>query len=100
MALAQFGNRLLDERAPWRQIRTDRAATADTIYGLLNLINGLKVLTYPFLPFSATKLHGLLGYTDDLLSHGWQLERLAPGTALPDPTPLFVKLDPEKEVVA
>lgn len=93
MGLAQYGNRLLDERAPWRQIREDRAACADTIYGLLNLINGIKVLSYPYLPFSAEKLHRLLGYDDELLPHGWQHERLAPGTPLPEPKPLFTKLE-------
>lgn len=95
MGLAQYGNRLLDERAPWRQIRTDREACADTIYGLLNLINTIKVLSYPFLPFSAEKLHALLGYQDALLSHGWNAERLVAGTALPEPTPLFTKLETE-----
>jgi methionyl-tRNA synthetase len=95
MGLAQYGNRLLDERAPWRQIRADREACADTIYGLLNLINAIKVLSYPFLPFSAEKLHGLLGYADTLVSHGWNMERLAPGTPLPEPGPLFTKLEAE-----
>ncbi len=95
MTLAQYGNRLLDERAPWRQIREDRAATADTVLGLLNLINGLKVLTYPFLPFSAERLHRMLGYEDDIVGHGWQLERLAPGTRLGEATPLFTKLEVE-----
>ncbi|MPZ15141.1 MAG: methionine--tRNA ligase [Chloroflexi bacterium] len=93
MALAQYGNRLLDERAPWREIHEDREAAAETMYGLLNLINGLKTLTYPFLPFSAETLHGLLGYTDTLLEHGWKLERLPPGTPLPMPTPLFAKIE-------
>ena len=93
MGLTQFGNRLLDERAPWRQIREDREACATTIVGLLTLINAIKVLTYPFLPFSAEKLHSLLGYQDDLLSHGWEMERLAPGTRLPTPEPLFKKIE-------
>ncbi|MBM2809291.1 MAG: metG [Chloroflexi bacterium] len=100
MALAQYGNRLLDERAPWRQIREDREATAATIYGLLTLINALKVLTYAFLPFSAQKLHGLLGYQDELLGHGWVVERLVAGTPLPTPLPLFAKLDPAAESLA
>jgi len=93
MALAQYGNRLLDERAPWRQIREDREACAATIYGLLTLINGLKVLMAPFLPFTTERLHGLLGYEDTLAEHGWRIERLAPGTPLQDPVPLFAKLD-------
>jgi len=93
MALAQYGNRLLDERAPWRQIREDREATAATMYGLLTLINALKVLMSPFLPFTSERLHQLLGYEDKLAAHGWRIERLTPGTALPEPTPLFVKLE-------
>ncbi|OGG48799.1 MAG: methionine--tRNA ligase [Candidatus Handelsmanbacteria bacterium RIFCSPLOWO2_12_FULL_64_10] len=93
MALSQFGNKLLDERAPWRQIREDRLATADTLRGLLTLINALKVLTYPFLPFSSQTLHRLLGYSDDILRHGWIAERLEEGAALPDPVPLFKKID-------
>lgn len=95
MGLAQYGNRLLDERAPWRQIKTDREACADTIYGLLNLINAIKILSYPFLPFSAEKLHALLGYTDSLSARGWNIERLSPGTPLPEPIPLFTKLETE-----
>ena len=95
MALAQYGNRLLDERAPWRQIREDRAACAETIYGLLTLINGLKVLTYPFLPFSAQRLHELLGHQGDVIESGWACERLVPGTPLPEPSPLFAKLEAE-----
>ncbi len=93
MGLAQFGNKLMDERAPWRQIREDREACAATIVGLLTLINAIKVLTYPFLPFSAEKLHGLLGYQDDLLGHGWVIERLPEGTPLPTPEALFKKIE-------
>jgi methionyl-tRNA synthetase len=95
MALAQYGNRLLDERAPWRQIREDREGCAATMYGLLTLLNALKIATYPFLPFSAVKLHGLLGYTDDILDHGWRVERLITGSALPQPVPLFSKVEVE-----
>jgi len=93
MALAQFGNKELDRREPWRQIREDRAACAATVYGLLTLINSIKVLMAPFLPFSSERLHHLLGYQDELATRGWKIERLAPGTPLPVPTPLFTKLD-------
>jgi methionyl-tRNA synthetase len=95
MALAQYGNRLLDERAPWRQIREDREACAATIYGLLTLINAIKVVMAPYLPFTSERLHGLLGYQDTIGGHGWKVERLAPGTPLPEPTPLFTKLEAE-----
>src|SRR5206468_997402 len=69
MALARAGNRYFDEKAPWKMIKEDREATGQTIGTLLNLINALKVLFAPFLPFTSEKLHGLLGYEDALSDH-------------------------------
>ncbi len=94
MALAQFGNRYFDERAPWRQVKEDRAACATTLVNLLYLLDGLKVLFAPYLPHSSARLHALLGYTDALEAHGWQAQPLPAGRPLPKPTPLFVKLEP------
>lgn len=95
MALAQFGNRYFDERAPWRLVKDDPQAGADAIANLLDLINALKTLFSPFLPFSSERLHALLGYEDRLQDHGWRPEPVPPGRRLPRPTPLFVKLEPE-----
>jgi methionyl-tRNA synthetase len=94
MALAQFGNRFFDERAPWRQIKDDRQACADTFGSLLFLINSLKVLFYPFLPFTSERLHALLGFTDQLQNQGWRASQVPAGQVLPKPAPLFVKLEP------
>jgi methionyl-tRNA synthetase len=93
MSLAQFGNRFFDERAPWRQIREDRQACADTFGSLLYLINGLKVLFSPFLPHTSRQLHSLLGFEDELEAHGWRVEPVPAGQLLPRPKPLFVKLE-------
>ncbi|HZS02578.1 MAG TPA: methionine--tRNA ligase [Chloroflexota bacterium] len=94
MALAQYGNRYFDERAPWKQVKEDRAACAATLTSLLYLIDGLKVLFAPYLPHSSARLHALLGYQDDLAAQGWHARSPAPGQPLPAPKPLFVKLDP------
>jgi methionyl-tRNA synthetase len=93
MALAQFGNRYFDERAPWRQVKEDRRACADTLGTLLYLINGLKMLFYPFLPHTSQQLHGLLGFADRLQDRGWGAEQVPAGQSLPKPTPLFIKLE-------
>lgn len=93
MNLAQFGNRYLEETAPWKQRKVDPEAAGKSLYECLRMIDSLKVLTYPYLPFSAEKLHGLLGYTDDLVSRGWKPTVPAPGTKLPEPAPLFTKLE-------
>jgi methionyl-tRNA synthetase len=94
MALAQHGNRYFDERAPWKQVKEDRAACAATLATLLYLIDGLKVLFSPYLPHSSARLHALLGYEDDLVAQGWRAQSPPVGQPLPVPKPLFVKLDP------
>ncbi|GAG48548.1 unnamed protein product [marine sediment metagenome] len=118
MDLAHEVNRYLDEKAPWFQIKEDRLAAATTLYVGLRVIDSLKALFYPFLPFSSQKLHGYLGYSGDLMGKQyqeeepedsrkhlvlrydgsdseakWEPSRLEPGQALSKPAPLFKKLD-------
>jgi len=93
MVLAQHGNRYIDGRAPWKQIKEDREAAATTLWTALNIVETLRTVAYPYLPFSTQTLHELLGHDGDVLSSGWQRQTPDPGTALPDPTPIFKKLD-------
>ncbi len=118
MAVAHEANRYLDAKAPWFQIKTDRRAAATTIYTCLCVINNLKVLLAPFLPFSSQRLHNLLGFESDIfgrqytevvqeetrshlvlrydgsaLAARWEPSRVPSGQKLPPPTPLFTKLD-------
>ncbi|MDH7488120.1 MAG: methionine--tRNA ligase [Anaerolineae bacterium] len=118
MAVAHDANRYLDAKAPWFQIKTDRRTAATTIYTCLCVINDLKVLLAPFLPFSSQRLHRLLGYDTDIfgrqytevvqeatrshlvlrydgsaLAARWEPSRVPPGQKLPPPTPLFSKVD-------
>ena len=93
MALAREANRYLDVQAPWRQVREDMDGAARTLYTALHVISGLKVMSMPFLPFSAQRLHELLGLPGDAEASGWAVASPRPGTALPVPQPLFTKLD-------
>jgi len=118
MAVAHEANRYLDGKAPWFQIKQDRLATATTVYTSLQVIDDLKILFAPFMPFSSQKLHALLGYESDIfgrqyteviqeatrshlvlrydtskLAGRWEPSRLLPGQKLLPPMPLFRKLD-------
>ncbi len=118
MAVAHEANRYLDGKAPWFQVKEDRAAAATTIYVCLRVIDNLKILLAPFMPFSSQKLHTLLGYETDIMgrqyteevqektrSHlvlrydgaglaaRWEPSQLPPGQTLAKPAPLFKKLD-------
>jgi methionyl-tRNA synthetase len=118
IALARQANGYLDRKAPWFQIRTDRAAAATSVYVILRVVDNLKILLSPFLPHTAQQLHEYLGYDGRLFgtqqvveyqektrSHQaltydhtgavgtWTPSRLQPGQALRPLAPLFKKLD-------
>jgi methionyl-tRNA synthetase len=89
------------------------------LYVALRCVDNLKLLFAPFLPFSSQRLHELLGYEgtiagplefkhyteDDGSSHRvltgnyaaasgrWEPTKLPAGQTLPEPKPLFKKLD-------
>jgi methionyl-tRNA synthetase len=119
LRLAGEANKYIDKAAPWFEIKTDKAAAAKTIYTALRVIDNLKVLFSPFLPFSSERLHTFLGYSkplfgdqciekvgDSLGEHAvlryrpadgggsWLPSQLKAGTPLAQPEPLFRKLDP------
>ena len=95
MALAREANRYLERQAPWQAVRTDRQKAARTLSVALSVVNCLKTVMYPFVPFSSEKLHAMLGFEGSIVEQGWRWERegLPTGHPLPAPEPLFVKLD-------
>jgi methionyl-tRNA synthetase len=95
MSLAQEANRYLDGKAPWKTLKDDREATATTLWVTLSVINCLKVLLCPFLPFSSRTLHELMGFQGDVERWDWQgtTEYLPPGQMLAQPKPMYTKLD-------
>lgn len=121
MKLATVVNQYLDVNAPWSAVKTDKDGAAKTIYTALKVIDSLKVMFAPFIPFTSERLHGFFGYetplfgeqytedvTDAIGTHKvlrykpveglqWKPSDLKPGQALNQPEPLFKKL--EREIV-
>ena len=108
----------LDRKAPWFQIKEDKAAAATSVYVILRAVDNLKMILAPILPHTAQQLHEYLGYDGQLFgtqqvveyqeetrSHAvltydhsgaigtWAKSELPPGQALREPAPLFKKLD-------
>jgi methionyl-tRNA synthetase len=123
MRLAGLANQYVSEQAPWKLIESERERAGTILYVALRLVDNLKLLLAPFLPFSAQALHELLGYGDALAgeiefaerreqddSHlvltgqyesmrgRWIPSQLPAGQKLLEPKPLFRKLDPEAVV--
>jgi methionyl-tRNA synthetase len=93
MTLAQEANRYLDEKSPWKAIKTDRTAAATSLYVVINVLAALRTMLYPYLPFSSQKLHEYLGYSGSVQAHGWQIAPPPGGQKLLPPYPLFTKLE-------
>ena len=95
MGLAQEGNRYLDRKAPWKQVKEDKDAAATTLWCALSVVEALKTILYPFLPFSSHKLHGYLGLGELDESSEWKIGAPVAGRELQKPSPLFAKLEDE-----
>ena len=93
MALAQYGNRYIDQKAPWAKMKQDKAAAATTLWTTLNLVATLRTVMHPFLPFAAQRIHELLGLEGEVSDIGWARQEIVPNSPLREPKPLFRKLD-------
>jgi methionyl-tRNA synthetase len=123
LALTREANGYLDRKAPWFQIKEDKAAAATTVYVILRVVDNLKTILAPVLPHTAQQLREYLGYEGQLFGtqhvveyqeearhgglrshraltydHGgavgtWTESELPPGQALREPAPLFKKLE-------
>jgi methionyl-tRNA synthetase len=123
MRIAALGNQYVAEQAPWAKLDEDRDRAETILYVALRVVDNVKTLLTPFLPFSAQRLHEMLGYDDVIAgplalepvgkggdehvvlsgdyatwSGRWEPSALPPGQALREPKPLFAKLDPERVV--
>jgi methionyl-tRNA synthetase len=120
MRLSSIGNQYVDYQAPWAVIKEDRERAATILFIALRIVDSLKMIFTPFLPFSSQKLHELLGYEGfiagplefrEIEEEGedrhtiltgdysgwirrWEPSELPAGQKLREPEPLFRKLEP------
>ena len=119
MTLAHEANRYLNLREPWKRIKTDPSDAASSVYVALQVIDTLKTMFAPFLPFTCQRLHSFLGYDGDLFGTldtevvaeterehlvlrydsrsapaAWTPGQLKAGQLLREPSALFTKLEP------
>ena len=93
LAVAQAANRYLDQRAPWKAVKDDRAHAAETLHTALQAISGLGTLLHPILPFSTKALHTTLGHEGTPQEGGWQLADVPAERTLGEHAALYRKLE-------
>ena len=99
-AVVADANRYFAGEAPWALAKTDPARQGTVLYVTAEVIRQIAILAQPFMPESSSKFLDLLGVPADErdFSRLGGAHRLAAGTTLPAPTPVFPRyVEPEAE---
>jgi methionyl-tRNA synthetase len=98
-AVVADANRYFAGEAPWALAKTDPAKQGTVLYVTAEVLRQVGILCQPFMPASAGKLLDLLGLPTDrrqFSALGDANGRLAAGTKLPPPAPVFPRyIEPE-----
>ncbi len=94
-----LANQYFTEQAPWALAKTDPTRQGTVLYVTAEVLRQVGILAQPFMPNSAGKLLDLLGIPANERSFDWlgsADKRVAPGTVLPAPSPVFPRyVEPE-----
>jgi methionyl-tRNA synthetase len=101
MEIAQAGNVYFDAKRPWLDAKDSATHTRmnTTIACSLECLKALALVAYPIIPDSAEKIWRLLGFSDSLVSAGWDqvlLREIPQGQLLGEPVVLFRKVEDEE----
>jgi methionyl-tRNA synthetase len=90
---AEDCNRYIDQKEPWKTIKTDRQSAANTLYVCVQAISALQLVSAPFLPFTAGKIEKQLKIPT---RKEWQFVPIPADHKINQPEPLFKKVELNK----
>ncbi len=112
LELGKFANKYFNDQEPWVTLKTDREKAENTIYNSIQIVNAMRVLIKPFMPFTSQKISNILNIKDeydpniDLENKGfvseerdmWYFEEIEVNTNINEPTILFTKLEYTEDI--
>jgi methionyl-tRNA synthetase len=99
ISLARVGNQYLNEKEPWKLLKTDPSRAATIFYVAVQIVKALAVASAPFMPSRAEQLWQTLGLPGSVVKTRWD-EAVAPlesGHKIGKPAPLFHKIDADEK---
>jgi len=99
ISISRIGNQYLNEKEPWKLIKTDRSGAASIFYVAAQIVKTLAVVSEPFMPFTAEELWSTLGLPDSVHKQEWNdaVKPLPPSLKIAKAKPLFHKIDEKPE---
>jgi methionyl-tRNA synthetase len=95
MSIARTGNQYLNEREPWKLIKTEKEKAAEIFNVAAQYVKALAILSAPIIPFSAEILWKTLNLSGSVHTQEWKeiLKPLPSNHEIGKPRPLFCKID-------
>jgi len=88
-AVVAEANRYFAGEAPWALAKTDPQRQGTVLYVTAEVIRQVAILAQPVMPEAAAELLDLVGVPESARDFAALATRLAPGTPLPAPAPVF-----------
>jgi methionyl-tRNA synthetase len=99
ISLSRVGNQYLNEKEPWKLLKTDKEKAGTVFYVAAQIVKALAVVSAPFIPSTAEQLWQTLGLPGSVDKARWN-EATAPLEAehkIAAPKPLFQKIDADEK---
>jgi methionyl-tRNA synthetase len=99
MGMARTGNQYLNEKEPWKLIKTDKTKAANILRVAAQYVKALAIVSAPFIPFSAQEIWKTLNFPGSVHEQEWNeaLTPLARNHKIGKPKPLFRKIDSDEK---
>jgi len=99
ISLSHLGNRFLNEKEPWKTIKTNSNSAANTLYVAVQIVKNLAITLEPFIPSTAEKLWKLLDLPGAVHERTWNETKrdLPTGHEINKAKPLFSKIESTEE---
>ncbi len=99
ISLARLGNQYLNEKEPWKLLKTDPEKAATIFYVAAQIVKALAVTSAPFIPNSAEQTWQTLGLPGNVSKTRWDeaVAPLEPEHKIAKPQPLFHKIDADEK---
>lgn len=94
VSIAKQGNKYIDIQAPWKMHKIDPVRCGVSLFVLAECLRRVGILLQPIMPNYASKLLNQLSVPDnERLFSDLQTIKTRSGTVIPEPYPMFPKLD-------
>jgi len=98
ISLSRNGNQYLNEKEPWKLLKTDPPRAATIFYVAAQIVKALAVTSEPFMPSRSEELWQMLNLPRTAVKSRWEeaVHPLEAGHKIGKPTPLFHKIDADE----